>query len=263
MPSVPTNIKSSQRTLGIFELFAELRRPARVNELQRRLDLPQSSLSKLLRSLSRQGYLQYDGENRTFYPTLRVTLLGSWLHDQWFGHDSLLATMESLRSILGTSVLLGVQNDTSVLYMVALQAHWQPRPPLSMGTVRPVLRAAVGKALMMGKSEYDTGLLIRRINAEEQDPAKLVKTADFLEEMAESRARGYTMSNGGVVPGTNVIAMPLPRLAGQPAMALGIGAPMEWMDENLELAVNTLRSSIATLETDRNTHVAPIYSACA
>lgn len=244
----PINIKSSERTLAIFELFADLRRPARVNELHRRLDLPQSSVSKLLQNLARRGYLQYDPATRSYSPTLRVTLLGSWLQAQWFGHDSLLATMERIRSTLGTSVLLGVQNDKHVLYMVALEALVNPRPALAIGTLRPICLAGVGKALMMGKSRHEAELLIRRINAEEPDPSRYINVGDFMAEMEQSRTRGYALSDGVIVAGTKVLAMPLPKLDGQPAMAMGVGASAEWIEENLDLAWSVLRSSVGMLD---------------
>ncbi len=247
----PADIKSSKRTLAIFELFAELRRPLRVNELHKRLDLPQSSVSKLLRNLSKLGYLQFDGVNRTYYPTLRVTLLGSWLNDQWFGHDSLLDTMESIRTTLGSSVLLGIQNDKHVLYMMALQALVQPRPPLSIGTLRPICLASVGKALLMEKSDQEIGLLVRRINAEETDFEKHVNLRDLLNEIEESRHRGYATSHGEVIPGVSVIAKPLRRIPSQPAMAIGVGAPLAWMEANEQAVVAVLEERIAATNPDR------------
>lgn len=240
-------IKSAKRTLELFELFGELRRPARVVEIQKRLDLPQSSASKLLRTFERMGYLQYDNENRTYYPTLRVALLGGWLHDQWFGHDSLLMSMEMLREKLGTSVLLGIQNDKHVLYMLALQALVQPRPRLSTGTLRPICRAAAGKALLMQKADGDIGRLVRRVNAEEPDEHHHIKLKDLLADLACSRNRGFALSEGAVVAGTSVLAMPLPSLPGQPAMALGVGAPLSWLKENLGLVATTVQDQIAEI----------------
>src|SRR5438128_581128 len=96
-----TLIKSTRRTLQIFDLFAEIRRPAKVTEIYQRLHLPQSSTSKLLKSFAMQGYLQYDKEARTYVPTLRTAILSGWLHDQWFGNQSILHVMESLRDDLG------------------------------------------------------------------------------------------------------------------------------------------------------------------
>lgn len=238
------DIKSSKRTLVIFELFAEMRRPLRVNEIYKRLDLPQSSVSKLLRNLTNLGYMQFDGATRTYYPTLRVTLLGSWLHDQWFAHESLLSKMESIRGALGSSVILGIQNDKHVLYMVALQALVQPRPPLSIGTLRPICLASVGKALLMEKSDQEIGLLIRRINAEEPTIENHLNLHHTLAEIEESRARGYALSRGEITPGVSVIAKPLPKLPGQPTMAIGVGAPLAWMEENEAIAIDVLQEKL-------------------
>lgn len=240
-------IKSAKRTLELFEAFAELRRPARVVEIQTRLNLPQSSVSKLLRTFAGMGYLQYDPEQRTYYPTLRITLLGGWLHDQWFGQDSLLMTMEALREKLGTSVLLGIQNDKHVLYMLALQALVQPRPRLATGTLRPICRAAAGKALLMHKSDSDIGRLVRRVNAEEPDGNQHVDLKMLLADLAQCRQRGYALSEGAIVPSTSVVAMPLPQLPGQPLMALGVGAPLSWLTDNMEFVVDTLRNQIVEI----------------
>lgn len=241
------SIKSAKRTLELFELFSELRRPARVTELYKSLELPQSSTSKLLRTFSKLGYLHYDPEARTFYPTLRVTLLGSWLHDQWFGSGKLLRTVEALREELGTSVLLGVQNDIYVLYMLALEALQHPRPPLSVGTLRPICRAAVGKALLLSKSDHEIELLIRRINAEENDTAQHIEPQGFLADIRQSRERGYTLSNGSVIPGVGVVATTLPKLPGQPLMALGVGAKLDWLTPNLPMVLTALRDRVNEL----------------
>lgn len=239
-----STIKSARRTLQIFEIFAELRRPATVTEIYRRLNLPQSSVSKLLRSFVKLGYLEYDREQRTYVPTLRTAILSGWLHDQWFSNDSILHVMEFLRAQLKTSVILGIQNDKHVLYMLALQGTLEPRPALPIGTLRPICRAAVGKALLMTKSDKDVGLLVRRINSEENDRTNLVDYPSLLEDLGECRQRGYALSNGAVVPGVNVVAVPLPKLPGQPQMALGIGAPDDWVMKNLPECVATLQRTL-------------------
>jgi DNA-binding IclR family transcriptional regulator len=240
-------VKSARRTLELFERFAEIRRPAKVTELYRRLGMPQSSASKLLKTFAKLGYLEYDGEHRTYYPTLRVALLGSWLHDQWFGHDSLLATIEALRTELGTSVLLGIQNDKHVLYMLALPSLLRDHPIIPIGTLMPICHTAVGKVLLMEKSERELDLLVRRINAEDANAETYINPAEFTREIAECRRRGYALSNWGLVDWATVIAMPLPQLPGQPRMALGLGAPREWMDENLDRVVQTVSKKLGAL----------------
>ena len=82
---VLVTVKSAQRVLEVLEYFAATRDPATVAEVSRQLAFPQSSTSMLLSSLETLGYLTYDADDRTFRPTVRVMLLGSWIQDELFG----------------------------------------------------------------------------------------------------------------------------------------------------------------------------------
>ena len=246
------SLGSAKRALQIFELFAEIRRPASVTEVWRTLGHPQSSTSKLLKLMATMGYLRYDGENRQYVPTLRTAFLGSWLHDQWFSNISLLGVMEGIRERLGTSVILAVQNDVHALYMLTLmgtlEGFHHPRPDLRVGALRPICQVAVGKALLMDWDEASIGRLVRRINAEESDPSKHIHLRKLLDGLAESRERGYVFNSGTFLPEVAVMAMPLPQLSGQPRMAFGLGAPIDWFSEHLEEAEQVLRSALLEVQ---------------
>ncbi|HEX7943640.1 MAG TPA: helix-turn-helix domain-containing protein, partial [Phenylobacterium sp.] len=77
-------IKSAERTIALFELFSREQQPFTVSHVARRLGVPQPSISMLLRNLREMGYLEYEPTSRTFTPSIRVALLGSWI-DQRFG----------------------------------------------------------------------------------------------------------------------------------------------------------------------------------
>src|SRR5690349_21704846 len=78
-PGRPSVVKSAGRVLEILEFFDEIRREASEAEIAHKLAYPQSSTSALLKSLTRLGYLDYDAASRTYLPSPRVALLGTWL----------------------------------------------------------------------------------------------------------------------------------------------------------------------------------------
>lgn len=163
-------IKSARRVLEIFEFFAQTHAAATVKELSQCLGYPQSSTSLLLKSLLTQGYLRYDPPTRAYYPTLRVMLLGSWVHDEIFGNGSLISLLEGLRREFGHSVLLGMRQGIYVRYIVTLCAETTGLPPYATGILRPVCRAAVGKILLAGLRNAEISLIARRANAQETSP---------------------------------------------------------------------------------------------
>src|SRR5690606_650316 len=74
------SIKSAERTLALFELFSLEQRPLTIGEISRELGIPQPSVTMLARNLVKLGYIEHDRFSRTYVPTIRIMLLGSWLH---------------------------------------------------------------------------------------------------------------------------------------------------------------------------------------
>ncbi|MDX3906409.1 MAG: helix-turn-helix domain-containing protein [Pigmentiphaga sp.] len=241
-------IKSARRVLEIFEFFAQTHAPATVKELSQCLGYPQSSTSLLLKSLLTQGYLRYDAASRTYYPTLRVMLLGSWVHDEIFGNGSVISLLEGLRREFGHSVLLGMRQGVYVRYIVTLCAETTGLPPYATGILRPVCRAAVGKALLAGLRNAEISLIARRANAQETDPACKVAVPELLADIELCRARGWAESQGRVVAGRNVIATALPPVPGQMDLAIGLGGPQDEMAHQREEIVERLRQIGLTLQ---------------
>jgi DNA-binding IclR family transcriptional regulator len=244
MPAKRNDVKSSSRTLEILEFFAETHSPASVSEVARALHYPQSSASVLLNSLAQLGYLEQDPQDRRYQPTLRVMLLGGWLQDRLIGGGNLLRLMEALRTRSRCTVLIGMQRDLKVQYILTLRRSSQPGE-LRAGMMRPIERAAVGKALLMLKSDAEAARILRSANAKEPDPARRLRIADAMAELRLSRSRGWTESNGAVMAGQTVLAMPLPQLPGHPPMAIGLGTDVELVERGRASMLKALRKVCA------------------
>lgn len=241
-------VKSARRALEVLELFAETHRPATVMEIARRLGYPQSSTSVLLAGLARLGYLELDVATRAYRPTLRVLLLGAWQQEALLGDTQLLPLMEELRRRSGCSVLLGLRRGVHVQYILALRPPDRALDPgLRAGVLRPVCRAAVGKALLLGLSEATVARLARHANAQERDPALRVEVAALVEELRAARGCGWTESGGAVQPGLGVVAVPLPALQGHPPLGLGLGGRLETVGARRAELVALLREAAGAL----------------
>src|SRR5215471_12160295 len=86
-------VKSAGRVLQVLEFFDDIRRESNVVEIKDALGYPQSSTSALLRSLVELGYLNYNNTSRTYIPTTRVALLGTWIDNDLMRDGGLLETM--------------------------------------------------------------------------------------------------------------------------------------------------------------------------
>jgi DNA-binding IclR family transcriptional regulator len=246
-------VKSAKRVLELFELFADQRRPLAVNEVVRHLNYPQSSASGLLKSLTKLGYLEYDRHARHYRPTLRVSLLGGWIHDELFSNASLQRMVDDLHEATGETIVIGMQNDIYLQYI-----HIRQKPPSEAnryyrlpGELRPLFRTACGRMLMSRKSDVDVLYLLRRANGEESDPANRVNAADLLRQLDNVRRHGYSYNEGTYAEDTGMIAIQMVTPASQPPMAIGVGATLDILRPNRERYLELLRHALEPYQTYR------------
>jgi DNA-binding IclR family transcriptional regulator len=209
-PTRPTVVKSAGRALEILEFFDEVRREAQVAEIAARLRYPQSSTSVLLKSLAQLGYLDYDARTRTYLPTARVALLGTWLDEGPLRDGRLIHMLEELSQATGDTIILAARNGIFAHYIHVIQARTPLRFHVPQGSRRLVVWSATGFALLAEDEVETIHALVRRTNAE-LAPAKLVDARRVLANVRQLREQGYFFSRGLVTPGGGSIAVPLPR----------------------------------------------------
>lgn len=224
-------IKSAERTLALFEMFSLHQRPLGVGEISRALNIPQPSVSMLVRNLANLGYLEHDRAARTYVPTMRIMLLGSWIHRRFSQENNLEARLEALVVRLGETVVMGIQNGIYSQYVLAQLPEDLHRLEVQSGLLRPITCTAIGRALLALKPDAEIEAIVRRCNAEVEEERLRVRPAAFMEEIAGIRAQGYARTSGDMTPGRAVIAISIPGPIGKMPMAVGVGGEIDRIAE--------------------------------
>lgn len=218
-------VKSAERVLAIFEVFEALRRPMRISELVKRLEIPQSSTSTLMKTLVAKGLVDFNPETRSFSPSVRLAFLGNWV----LGADDGLAQIQSLAQRLaaetGETVIVGAQNGLYVQYLSVVVSPHPVRFILHAGMMRPIHRAGLGIMLLSTKSDGEVGRMVRRYNAEAEDDAVIVSEAEVLAEVRKARSLGWCETSDLITPGAGVIATLLPLPIEGRCLSIGLGGP--------------------------------------
>jgi len=244
IPVESSLVKSAGRVLEILEYFDDLQRQSTVMEIADALGYPQSSTSALLRSLVTMGYLNYDAKKRTYITSSRVALLGNWVNSPFFAEGDIISMMKELNEETHDTVVLAMRNGQHVQYIHVIQATSPARLHMTLGTVRPLAASGAGYALLATMTDAEITRIVMRANAEAADGEPLIKTRALLEQIAEVRRKGYAFTCDMVTRGGGIIAVPLPRMAGQPQMVVGIGGISEVMRQREETLATALRSQI-------------------
>ncbi|MEP9368965.1 helix-turn-helix domain-containing protein [Xanthobacter sp. VNH20] len=203
-------VKSAERVLRILEYFDEIQRDARVTEIAAHLQFPQSSTSALLKSLAQLGYLDYDRVRRTFLPTARVALLGTWLNEGPVHNGRLLRLMEEVSRESRDTIILAVRNGIYSQYIHVVQATTPIRYHVPQGSRRLLAWSGTGFALLMRAPDEEVRALVARTNAEAPSDRPRIDYRAALDHVREARRDGYFFSRALVSPGAGALAMPLP-----------------------------------------------------
>lgn len=187
-------VKSARRVFELFELFEQINRPATVSEIVQATGFPQSSTSMLLQTLHRMGYLCWNPDDRTYVPSLRLNMLGGWVHDIALPRSNLRLAMQELSRRTGVSVVLGQRMGRFVQYAHVVFASSSRDDDVPIGVVRPLVETGLGYSLMAALPDEE----VRRVATAcllPQMQASVVRSVEQVREMVEQvRRTGFAYS---------------------------------------------------------------------
>lgn len=223
---VKRSIKSAERTLALFELFSRQQAPFTVGETSQQLNIPQASASMLLRNLTDLGYLEYNRASRTFIPSIRVALLGSWIDRRFEAAGSIGARLSELQQQTSLTAFIGIQNGTQAQYLLSQTSQDPGRLVVMSGEFRSLTQSAMGQALLAMMPDEKARSWIRRCNAEAAHSLEVVSERACLDEIGRVRRRGFAETSGRITPGVGAIAMTFKSPMGDQPLAVGVGGPL-------------------------------------
>ncbi len=243
---IDKTVKSAVRVLAIFEVFESERRGLTISELVERLRIPQSSTSTLMKSLLAKGFVEFDGETRRYRPSVRLAFLGNWV----LGSTDVIARIHSLAQSLsvqtGETVLVGAESGLYMQYLSVIVSPHTLRLALHPGVRRPLHLSGLGLMLLSLRSDPEIGRMVRRFNAEVDDPAIVrLSEREVLTKVETARRQGWYESASLITKGAGSIATLLPLPRGQRPLAIGIGAPVERLQERHDLLQSALCGAVA------------------
>ena len=220
------------------------------------MGVPQSSMSALMKSLLAQGFVDYDTRARTYTPSVRVALLGSWLMGGAQNQDNLLGIMQELNAETGDTVMLGVLNGVETQYIHVINSYQRLRFHLRPGMMRPMFRTAIGLVLASLRDDAEIGRMVRRVNTESERSEDLIHETDVMARVKEVRENGYLITSNLATPGAGVVATLLRNGPSTRLLAIGIGAPNPRLVSGRDFLIDKLMTAVDRYANGRTTKAA-------
>jgi len=212
------------RTLQLLICLAE-RDEWRVSALAQRLELPRSTVHRLLNLCRAQGFVDTDGRG-AYGPGLALYRLAGRLSFQMPLRRIVLPLLTEFTKQFGETSLLTVVDRSALKTFFAAMAETSApmRYVIETNTPGPLGWGATGRAILAYLTEPEIAEVIRRAEPSPVDGRPL-DAKELLKSLVDIRAKGYAITSKQRTPEGVGIAVPFFDAAGLVAGNVGVTVP--------------------------------------
>ena len=233
-----------ERALNILEATAGRREGLTNSEISRRLAIPKSSASYILRSLERRGYLRRDADSGRYRLGLRILSLGRDARANLDIAEIAQPFMRALVERLHLTSHLAVLDHGEAVYVEKVDAPGFFKVNTWVGRRMFVHSTSVGKVLLAWRPKDEVEALLRERGLKKRTPKTITSVARLLAELETVRLQGYAMDDEENSLGARCLAAPIFDALGNVAAALGVSGTLTQMDEaSLPRTIDALKEN--------------------
>jgi DNA-binding IclR family transcriptional regulator len=244
-----STVKSADRTLDVLELLAHWGREMSHAEIAEALDIPKSSLTKLIRNLTDRGYLRFVAETKGYRLGDTILKLAQQSNQtrslitcaEPVLHDITQQTAEScaLNQLKGEQV----EVVATVISQQRLQSH------MRLGDLAPLYAVSGGKAILAYLPEVMREEYMGSVTFERFTKNTISTKKALLATLEDVRKKGFATSMEEFTPGIIGVGVPILSANGFPLGSLNLAIPaVRYSSDIGERAVAILMASAAKIQ---------------
>jgi DNA-binding IclR family transcriptional regulator len=211
-----------ERALGILEQIAHSSAGLTNSELSRRLEIPKSSASYILRTLERRGYLHRDAESGKYRLGLKILVLSRGVLTGLDIRKLALPFLEQLVERTHLTCHLAILDAGEAVYIEKVDAPGFIKMDTWVGRRMYVHSTSVGKSLVAWLPREEIETLLRERGMPKRTPKTITVAARYLKELEKVRTQGYAVDDEENSPGARCVGAPVFDNPGHVVAAVGL-----------------------------------------
>jgi IclR family acetate operon transcriptional repressor len=230
--SEETSSNAVGRALSILEMVAESNKGLSNSDLSRRLKIPKSSASYILRVLEKRDYLQRDAGGKYRLGLKLLSLTGGAMTHLDVREVAKPILVEFLKKSRLPEVHLAVLDNGRAVYIEKIEDEKSfIKMDIWVGHRLPVHTTAIGKILVSFLPEEEILRILELRGMERKTRKSITNPQKFLREAARVRQYGFAVDDEENAEGVRCIAAPIFDAKGNIAAALGTSSVIMHIDE--------------------------------
>lgn len=220
-----------ERTLSILEAIATSTNGMTNSDINRRLKIPKSSASYILRVLENRGYLMRESETGKYRLGLKLLSISREMLSHIDVRDVAKPVMESFVRKVNLSMHLAVLDNGRAVYVEKVEADGFVKMDIWVGHRLPIHTTAIGKVLVAQMLEKDILTILEMRGMERKTPKSITLPKKYLAELSKVREHGFAIDNEENNLGVRCVAAPIYDSNGKIIAALGTSSTTLQIDE--------------------------------
>jgi len=188
-------VQSIDRVFDILELLSVKHEGLSLTEISRRLELPTSTVFRLLSVLRSRNYIEKNDSTNVYRLGLGFVELTSLYLSNIELKTEAQPYLRNLSQTTGQVVFMGTEQDGELVYIDKYEQFNEIRKYCFIGQRRPLYCTALGKTLLTGFKDEDIRELYSDKKLEAKAPNTITDVEQLIEEVHKTDARGYSIDD--------------------------------------------------------------------
>lgn len=199
-------VQSVDRAMAILDALGEDEDGYRLSDLAIRTGLSPSTTHRLLTTLERRRFVEFDQTDGAWHVGRQIFSIGSAFVRRRNFVAPALPFLRRLRDLTHETANLGVADDGEVVVLTQVESREIMRAITKVGGRAPMVTSGLGKAILSTYSDEDVAAIIRRYGMKRLTPQSLTRAGDLREALQQTRRDGYALDDEEYLVGLRCVA---------------------------------------------------------
>ena len=197
--------------------------------MSRLLNTHKSSISRILRTLASEGFVEKNPLNSKYRLGLKLLELANQVLGRYELRDLAASHMEALAREIGEIVHLAVLDKADIVYLEKRGGGQTLTVATKVGGRNPAHASAMGKVLLSGLASEDLDDLLVWGTLVRLTPRTIVERGRLLKELRQVREQGFAVDDEESFPGIRCVAAPIRGMGDRVIAAISVTVPKQRM----------------------------------
>lgn len=243
------SVKSAERVLDVIDYLTSSDEGAGLMELSKKLEIPKSSMSQLLGTMTRKNYLVKTDGN-IYKLGHKLITSGNRARTSNDIYSSSISILKEVISKTGETVFLAIRSSDEIIYLAKIDSEESARTTAQPGMRKPLHCTGLGKAFLSFENEGVRNELLESIALDYYTTHTITDRMRLKEVTSEFRHQGFAIDDEENDLGVYCVSAPVYGDRGEMVAAISCaGSKARMLDKKDSVIDEILASSRKISET--------------